>query len=213
MQVKGGICLKIQRFTGGMLEGNGYVIYQENGKECWIIDPGYGAKRFIAFVKENNFDLNGILLTHHHYDHVGAVEKIKNELDCKVYLHRNDCDIYGKPVDVYLEDGDIIELGDEKIRVIHTPGHTKGSVCFMAEKSKVCFTGDTVFNVDLGRTDLEDGSESEMLDSIRNKVDGWSNDIMIYPGHGDGCTMKKVRKINHEFIEMTKGFRKRGKEA
>lgn len=96
----------------------------------------------------------------------------------------------------------MFDLEGEEIRVIHTPGHTGGSVCFMSEKSKVCFTGDTIFNVDLGRTDLEGGSEEEMIDSILNIIDKWPNDIMIYPGHGDGCTMKKARQINTEFNDI-----------
>ena len=75
-------------------------------------------------------------------------------------------------------------------------------MCFYSEKSKVCFTGDTIFNVDLGRTDLKDGSEDAMIDSILNKVDKWRNDVTIYPGHGDECTMKKVRQINNEFINI-----------
>lgn len=194
--------MKIKRFIGGMLESNGYVIYQQEGGEAFLIDPGYNSKVFIEYIKEHSLVLKGILLTHHHYDHVGAVERIKDVLDCSVHLHRRDCDMYRKAVDVYMEDGDVLELEGEKIRVINTPGHTMGSVCFMSEKSKVCFTGDTIFNVDLGRTDLEDGSEKDMVNSILNIIDKWPNDIMIYPGHGDGCTMKKVRQINSEFLEI-----------
>jgi len=194
--------MKIKRFIGGLLESNGYVIYQEEGQNCYIIDPGYNSKVFIDYVKKEKFNVKGILLTHHHYDHVGAVERIKAVYDCPVYLHRSDCDMYRKPVDVYMEDGDVIDLDGEKIVVVHTPGHTAGSVCFFSTKSKLAFTGDTIFNVDLGRTDLEDGSESDMINSIRNIINNWENDIMIYPGHGDGCTMKKVRKINKEFTDI-----------
>lgn len=194
--------MKIQRFIGGMLESNGYVIYQNEGQTCYIIDPGYNPKVFIDFLKKHNLEVKGIILTHHHYDHTGAVDRIKDLYDCPVYLHRSDCDMYRKPVDVYMEDGDVINLDGEKIVVINTPGHTKGSVCLYSEKSKLVFTGDTIFNVDLGRTDLQDGSEREMEDSIINKIDKWGNDIMIYPGHGDGCTMKKVRKINKEFLNI-----------
>lgn len=197
--------MKIKRFIGGMLESNGYVIFQKEGGEAFLIDPGYNSKVFIEYIKAHDFTLKGILLTHHHYDHVGAVERVKNVFDCPVYLHRRDCDMYRKNVDVYMEDGDILYLEDEAIKVINTPGHTHGSVCFYSEKSRLCFTGDTIFNVDLGRTDLEDGSENEMRDSIINIIDKWPNDIMIYPGHGDGCTMKKVRKINNEFLELTEG--------
>lgn len=194
--------MKIKRFIGGMLESNGYIIYQRDGGDCYIIDPGYRPKVFIEFVMQHGLNLCGILLTHHHYDHVGAVERIKKSFDCPVYLHTNDCDLYGKPVDVYLEDGDIIDLEGESIAAINTPGHTKGSVCFFSEKSKVCFTGDTVFRTDLGRTDLEGGSPEEMCDSILNKANKWNNDITIYPGHGEGCTMKQVRQINGEFLDI-----------
>lgn len=197
--------MKIKRFIGGMLESNGYVIFQKEGGEAFLIDPGYNSKVFIEYITAHAFTLKGILLTHHHYDHVGAVERVKDVFDCPVYLHRRDCDMYRKKVDVYMEDGDILYLEDEAIKVINTPGHTHGSVCFYSEKSRLCFTGDTIFNVDLGRTDLEDGSENEMRDSIVNIIDKWPNDIMIYPGHGDGCTMKKVRKINNEFLELTEG--------
>lgn len=198
--------MKIKRFIGGLLESNGYIIYQQDGGEAFLIDPGYNSKVFIEYIKEHDFTLKGILLTHHHYDHVGVADRVKAVFDCPVYLHRRDCDIYfrefKKNADIYMEDGDVFDLEGEKIRVIHTPGHTGGGVCFMSDKSKVCFTGDTIFNVDLGRTDLEGGSEQEMRDSILNIIDKWPNDIMIYPGHGDGCTMKKVRQINTEFLDI-----------
>lgn len=198
--------MKIKRFIGGLLESNGYIIYQQDGGEAFLIDPGYNSKVFIEYIKEHDFTLKGILLTHHHYDHVGVADRVKAVFDCPVYLHRRDCDIYFREfkrnADIYMEDGDVFDLEGEKIRVIHTPGHTGGGVCFMSDKSKVCFTGDTIFNVDLGRTDLEGGSEQEMRDSILNIIDKWPNDIMIYPGHGDGCTMKKVRQINTEFLDI-----------
>ena len=198
--------MKIKRFIGGLLESNGYVLYQQDGGEAYLIDPGYNSKVFIEYIKEHGFELKGILLTHHHYDHSGVADRVKAVFDCPIYLHRRDCDIYFKEfkrnADVYMEDGDVFDLEGEEIRVIHTPGHTGGGVCFMSDKSKVCFTGDTIFNVDLGRTDLEGGSEKEMIDSILNIIDKWPNDIMIYPGHGDGCTMKKVRQINTEFLDI-----------
>ena len=185
--------MKIKRFIGGLLESNGYIIYQKDGGDAYLIDPGYNSKVFIEYIKEHGFSLKGILLTHHHYDHSGVADRVKAVFDCPIYLHRRDCDIYFKEfkrnVDIYMEDGNVFDLEGEEIRVIHTPGHTGGGVCFMSDKSKVCFTGDTIFNVDLGRTDLEGGSEEEMIDSILNIIDKWPNDIMIYPGHGDGCTM------------------------
>ena len=198
--------MKIKRFTGGTLESNGYVLYVREGGSCFIIDPGYDPKVFLVYIRDMKLDLKGIILTHHHYDHTGAVDRIKNETGCPVYLHREDCDMYRNQVDVYMEDSDIIDLDGVQLEVIHTPGHTRGSVCIFDGRDRVCFTGDTIFNVDLGRTDLEDGSEEQMIRSITEIIDRWPNDIMIYPGHGDGCTMKKVRKINREFTDIIERY-------
>ena len=218
--------MDIKRFIGGWLEGNCYVITDkkqkddQNAKACFIIDPGYNAKKILRYIEESNLDVQGILLTHHHSDHTGAVEPIRKELGCPVMMHRADVDIYGGHVDRYLEDGDVLQLEEAAgcgsaeetperhtvtLTVLHTPGHTKGGVCFMDEADKVCFTGDTIFNVDLGRTDLKDGSYEEMVRSIRNVVDKWPNDITIYPGHGDPATMKRVRVINLEFLDIIEG--------
>ena len=196
--------MKIERFIGGMLESNGYVIYQKDGGSCYVIDPGYNHRVFEKFIDSHQLHLKGILLTHHHSDHVGAVEKLRDCYDAHVFMHTADCDMYRNRVDVYLEDGDTIDLDGETIRVIHTPGHTKGGVCYFSERSRTAFTGDTVFDTDLGRTDFEDGSPDEMERSILDKINTWDNDIFIYPGHGDSCTMKKMRQINTEFMEVVK---------
>ena len=194
--------MKIKRLVCGNLESNGYIVYDKEQGECYIIDPGYKGERFVKLVNELGLDVKGILLTHHHYDHVGGVDKIKNAFDCPVSIHRMDSDMYKKQADVILEDNDRFLLGNEEIKVIHTPGHTRGGVCYYSEQSKLVFTGDTIFNVDLGRTDLTDGSTVEMRDSVCNIIDQWSNDIMIYPGHGDSCNMKYVRKYNQEFLDL-----------
>ncbi|NLB18149.1 MAG: MBL fold metallo-hydrolase [Syntrophomonadaceae bacterium] len=196
--------MKIKRLIGGNLESNGYIIYDKDMGSCYVVDPGYEPKRYIRELEQMDLQVLGILLTHHHYDHVGAVEAIVQRFDCPVYLHREDCDQYGKPVDMVMEHDQTILLGDEVIQVIHTPGHTRGSVCFYSEKSKLAFTGDTIFNVDLGRTDLADGSPRQMEESIRNVISKWGNDITIYPGHGDPATMKYVRKHNQEYSDILK---------
>ena len=196
--------MKIKRLVGGNLESNGYVIYDREQGECFVIDPGYNGEKFLKIIEDLNLKMKGILLTHHHYDHVGGVDKIREMTDCPVYIHRADSDLYKKSADVLLEQGDTLMLGQEIIKVIHTPGHTKGSVCYYSEQSKLAFTGDTIFNVDLGRTDMIDGSAYEMELSIRNIIDLWSNEITIYPGHGDSCNMKYVRKYNQEFLDIVK---------
>lgn len=194
--------MEIKRFIGGILEANGYVISDPSSRECWIIDPGYRPGVFTKYIAKAGLSPKGILLTHHHSDHTGAAEQLRKALDCPVYIHRLDCDAYGEHVDVWLEGGESLALGEETFQVQHAPGHTRGCVCFLFRKSKACFTGDFVFNVDLGRTDLEDGSPEEMEESILRVADRWAGDITIYPGHGDSCTMRTVRKINQEFIDI-----------
>ncbi|WP_419823505.1 MBL fold metallo-hydrolase [Anoxybacterium hadale] len=193
--------MKIKRLIGGNLESNGYVIYDREQGECFVVDPGYNGDKFVKIINDLGLHMKGILLTHHHYDHVGGVDKIKEMTDCPVYLHRADADVYKKEVEVLLEDGDTLALGEEELKVISTPGHTKGSICLYSEQSKLAFTGDTIFNVDIGRTDLSDGSPSEMERSIKGIINLWSNEITIYPGHGDSCSMKFVRNNNQEFLD------------
>ena len=197
--------MKIKRFIGGSLQSNGYVLYHQAGGSCYIIDPGYQPKKFINFVRENQLTAKGILLTHLHHDHVGGAEAVRDALECPIFMHEEDAFVYKGAVDQRVKEGDTFDLDGEILKVLHTPGHTRGGICIMAEKSRVCFTGDTIFDTDLGRTDLEGGSESDMRDSICNVVDKWENDIMIYPGHDDGCTMKKVRIYNSEFIALRDG--------
>lgn len=197
--------MKIKRYIGGSLESNGYILYQESCRECYIIDPGYNPKKFIDFVAENQLSLKGIILTHLHHDHVGAAEAIKRVIECPIYMHEDDAFVYRGQVDIKLKEGDTFNLDGETLKVLHTPGHTKGGICIMCEKSRACFTGDTLFDTDLGRSDLEGGSESDMKMTICNTVDKWDNDIVIYPGHDNGCTMKKVRIYNTEFITLRDG--------
>lgn len=200
--VSGGDTMKIKRLIGGGLESNGYIVYQKEGGDCYVIDPGYNPEKFIKAMKENKLNIIGILLTHHHHDHVGGVRKIRDLKNCPVYIHKADADMLRDEADVLLEGRERLLLDGEVMDVLHTPGHTGGSVCFHSEKSRLVFTGDTIFNVDLGRTDLKGGSARDMEASMRDVVNLWENDIMIYPGHGDPCNMKFVRKVNKEFIDI-----------
>ena len=213
--------MEIKRFIGGILQANCYVVSPRAAGDakagCFIIDPGYDPNKVIKYIRENAFAPEGIILTHHHVDHSGAAARLRKELDCPIMIHREDSDMFKDGADRLLEDGDVLTIesgsaggtdkgkGAVKLVVFHTPGHTKGGICLMAERDRVCFTGDTIFNVDLGRTDLEDGSYEEMRSSILNVVNKWGNDLTIYPGHGDPATMKTVRKINLEFLEIVNG--------
>lgn len=193
--------IDIRRIIGGNLMANGYIVSSPGGK-CFIIDPGYNAREYVTYINERELKPEGIILTHDHYDHTGVSDQLSKELECMVYMHRKDADGYRGRVDVFLDGGEHLAIDDEICEVIHTPGHTRGGICLMFEDDKACFTGDTIFNVDLGRTDLDGGSEQEMIRSITEVIDKWPNDIRIYPGHGDDCTMKTVRKINIEFLDI-----------
>ncbi len=192
--------MEIKRYVGGFLKSNGYIIYQNEGGEAFVIDPGYEAGRFLDYVKEKNLDVKGILLTHHHHDHVGAVKTIMDKLACPAYIHEADAPYCGKFDPETFTDGAVFELGAEKITAVNTPGHTKGGCCFCAESGDY-FTGDTLFDTDIGRTDLEDGDPWGMAASLQLTVAKWPDDIRIWPGHGEGSTMAKVRKYNLEFVE------------
>ncbi|HHY90081.1 MAG TPA: MBL fold metallo-hydrolase [Clostridiales bacterium] len=210
--------MKYERIVTGFLETNGYVIYDENTLQAFIIDPGDEGEKFSNYIEQNQLKLMGILLTHPHYDHIGALPFLRKKYNCPLYIHQADLKILKDPyrngtiqnskspiseqANILLKDGDKIQAEGISLEVIHTPGHTEGSVCFKVEGENMVFTGDTIFNVDLGRTDLPGGSPEAMKESIQNKVSKWPDEIMIYPGHGDPASMGFVRKYNVEFLEM-----------
>lgn len=193
--------MNIKRLIGGTLESNGYIIYQKQGGAAYIIDPGYSPEKFLKFLREEKLSLRGIILTHHHYDHTGGVAKLSAETDCPVYIHQRDADLYGEPAE-FLQDGDTFDLDGEELQVIHTPGHTEGGICLVSKKSRVAFTGDTLFYNEVGRVDLQDGDLEKMRRSLNDIINRWDNDITVWPGHGKEAQMKRIRRENPEFLEL-----------
>lgn len=193
--------MKIKRFVGGSLKSNCYIINNAKGAYCYVIDPGYEPARIIKYIEENSLNPVGIILTHHHHDHTGAASKVAEHFDCPVMMSMEDSLMYRGKVDKYLADGDVLSMNGEELSIVLTPGHTHGSICIISNESRVVFTGDTIFDTDLGRTDLEDGSETEMTDSCKKVIDNWPNDYRIYPGHDESATMKQVRTYNSEFLQ------------
>lgn len=202
--------MKVKRFVCGFIEENGYVIYHKDGGCCYVIDPGEDAGQFLGFMKEHDLEPVAVLLTHHHPDHTGAVRGIVKEKGCPVYIHEADAKYY-PGADRLLKDGEAIELknGDEteELLVINTPGHTKGSICFYCDKSRTVFTGDTLFSVEVGRSDLEDSGRIDLALSLGDIVDKWPDDMTVYPGHGDITTMADVRLYNVDFIQAMERYR------
>ena len=163
-----------------------YIVACQDSKKCAIIDPGADKKSIMEYIVKNNLTLVYILATHFHYDHTALAESIKQEIGARLAMHEDDVPYYGKEVDIILHDGDIIEIGNTvKLKVIHTPGHTPGGVCFYGD-GKI-FTGDTLFVGDSGRTDLPYGNRQMLGASIR-KLMKLPEDTIILPGHDYGAT-------------------------
>lgn len=200
------------------IDTNSYIIYDEDTNETIIIDPGSDYKKIARFIDENKLKPKEVVLTHHHYDHIGAVEDLKELYNCVVSIHKND--VQGlkdpkinlskkglkKPIsikpDKILLDKSVIRIGNLKLRVIHTPGHTQGSICLKVNNEDVVFTGDTVFKDGVGRWDLVGGDERKMKSTLINKVNKWEDKIIIYPGHGDLASIEFVKRENKEFISI-----------
>jgi len=202
--------MDIERIVCGSLEANCYIIFRKDGGSAYIIDPGYDKAHTQAFVKEHGLSVKAILLTHGHHDHSGKANALAEYYGVEVCVHMGELEysnFKGTRIsaDKFLEDGETLDLDGERITVFHTPGHSVGGLCYYSDKSRVAFTGDTIFNVDLGYTHFETGSAEQMKQSLINVVNKRGNDVTIYPGHGDPATMKYVRSVNREFLDMIAG--------
>jgi len=198
--------MNIERIVCGSLEANCYIIFRKDGGTAYIIDPGYDIKRTQDFVKEHRLTVKAVLLTHTHPDHSGKANALADYYGVEVCAQREELDYYrggGRlSVSKLFDGGETLDLDGETILVLHTPGHSAGGLCFYSEKSRAAFTGDTIFNVDLGYTHFAGGSPDRMKESLVNVVNKWGNDVTIYPGHGDPATMAYVREANREFLDM-----------
>ena len=194
--------MKIERIVRGSLAENCYIIYQKSSGAAYIIDPGYDVGYVQSFVKDHGLSVKAILLTHTHPDHSNKAAILADHYGVEVCGHREEIDHFNVRVDRFFEGGEKLDLDGEMIEVLHTPGHSAGGLCYYSDKSRLAFTGDTIFDIDLGYTHFRGGSEKRMKDSLKNVVDKWGNDVTIYPGHGDSATMKHVREVNREFLDM-----------
>ena len=197
----------IQTLRIGPLQVNTYIVAYQG--QALVVDPGGEAERILAVLRNNNLKLTHILLTHGHFDHIGAVNRLKRETDARVYIHRLDAPALEDPAwnlsdqfkpnliicscDVELEEGDTVDFG-EGLRVIHTPGHTLGGCCY--EMGDIVFTGDTILDYSIGRTDFPGGSYDDLMNSINNKLFKLEGDRIFYPGHGDMTRLSDEMEFN-----------------
>ena len=191
--------LQIHTLPLGDYQTNCYILHQEGNRDCVVIDPGYEPEIILSYLSEKRLTLQAILLTHGHFDHVGAVRELAAQTDCRVYLNPKDLSmppmLTAGPLyytNTYGE-GDLLDIAGISFRVLETPGHTPGSVCLMAEQN--LFSGDTLFSGSCGRTDLPGGDYRAMKESLK-RLAALREDYNVYPGHGSNTTLAWEQKTN-----------------
>ena len=191
--------LHIYTLALGLYETNCYILSSDDSTECLVIDPGYEPETVLDAVKSLGKTVSAILLTHGHFDHVGGVREIFNETDCDIYLCPADCQMpetmTAGPLcytNSYTE-GDILHLAGLTIQVLHTPGHTPGSVCLLCENA--LFSGDTLFAGSCGRTDLP-GGDWDTLSASLSRLKALEEDYTVYPGHGEATRLAAEKVYN-----------------
>lgn len=179
-----------------------YIVADDNTKEAVVVDAGTYVETIIAKALSNNLNIKYIISTHEHSDHTAGNKDLALATNAKIVAHRKSR-IYK---DIVVEDGNIIKIGEIEIRIIHTPGHTKDSICLLVENK--LFTGDTLFVGECGRVDLPGGSATELYDSLFTKILALEEDVEILPGHNYGTkpysTLNYEREHNHVLQKRTR---------
>ncbi len=205
----------IERFVVGPLDTNAYVISDDETKKALVVDPGDEPDRILDYIKDKGLEVTAIVCTHAHFDHIGGIGDIKNETGAKVVLHKEDMETYatakdhaafwGYSVDDlpqpdgYIDEGDEVELGNVRLKVLHTPGHSPGGICLYGEG--VLITGDTIFQGSVGRTDFPGGSVEMLKKSFKRIID-FPEETKIYSGHGPETSVGRERKMNFFVHEL-----------
>ena len=199
-------------FAVGPLQCNCSVIGDEGTREAMVIDPGDEIERVLAAVEKHGLKVTQIVVTHAHIDHVGGAMKLKRATGAPILLNQNDTALLEMlevqaswigmrapervEIDANLREGDALRAGGVKAAVLHTPGHTEGSVCLYLEAEKKLIAGDTLFAGSIGRTDLPGGSWEKILSSLHGKVMTLPDETLVVPGHGPVTTIGEERESN-----------------
>lgn len=203
--------LNIRTFNLGPLQTNAYLLQGEDPQKAVIIDPGMNPAPLVKAIKD--LEIEAILLTHAHFDHIGGVEEIRQAKGCPVYLHDLESEwlttpklngslnwpqvtppISAEPAEYALAEGQQLKLIGHTFRVYHTPGHSPGSVSLLCGND--LFAGDALFRMGVGRTDLTGGRERDLIDSIQNKLYTLPDEVVVYPGHGPKTTIGYEKQHN-----------------
>lgn len=201
----------IQTCVLGRLGTNCYIIYNENTNKAIIIDPADQAQEIIKQLGEATLTPVAILLTHGHFDHIMAATAVAKEYSIPIYASEaekellgnaklNCAEMMGKSYiltpDIYIKDNEVLTLAGITFKVIQTPGHTAGGLCYYFEKEAVLISGDTLFFESIGRTDFPTGNSTNLLESIQNKLMILPDEVKVYTGHGENTTIGHERNNN-----------------
>ena len=203
----------VEQFPVGPLQCNCIILGDETSKDAIVIDPGDEGDRIFAALQRHGLTVRAVVATHAHIDHVGALANLKKLTGAAAMIHEADVPLYehlaeqaqwiGVPVpevttlDRYLRDGDRLAIGTRALDVLHTPGHSPGSLSFVLDDaSPLVFAGDTLFAGSIGRTDLWGGSFPEIIESIRRKLLTLPDEAVVLPGHGPRTTIGTERETN-----------------
>ncbi len=202
----------INTYVAGPVQANNYLVVDEVSKEAILIDCSDYVEEIIDYVKKNNLKVKYILLTHGHFDHVLGINRMNEVLGAKVYVHEGDKEqvvntravmtMFGLPTEgvenpkitATLSDAGELTLGNQVIKVIETPGHTPGGVCYLI--GDCLFSGDTLFRGTIGRTDLPGGSFQQIKHSVKDVLFALDENIKVYPGHGEPTSIGYEKKFN-----------------
>lgn len=211
--------IQVKKLILNPFQENTYIVYDQTG-EAIIIDPGCYTQSEIDevkwFVDSNSLTVKYLILTHGHIDHILGIDSLRDIYKVKCFAHADDLALIetspkhglmfgitfekAPKIDAFIKDGDTITFGKSTIEVIHTPGHSMGGICLLVRDEKILFTGDTLFNGSIGRTDLLGGNHETLISSIAHKILPLGDDIVVYPGHGDSSTIGFERK-NNPFLQ------------
>lgn len=213
--------LKVKTLIVGNVQTNCYIISNSNTKEAIVIDPGDASAKIEDYLNSNDLVCKAILLTHGHFDHILAAGELREKYHVKIYIHEDDAALVSDPQmnvslyltgnefslkpDILLKDKEQLSLAGQAIRVIHTPGHTGGGVCYFLKEQGILFSGDTLFRGSVGRADFPSGDEKKLIEGIKAKLMVLDESIKVYPGHGMSTTIG-YEKMNNFYLNQDYDF-------